>query len=433
VSTAYGVAAVTAVLRQRLRSRLATAGVGAVTGSIEVSALAPDRVPTDADEPSQLNLFLHHVSLNPGWRNTGLPTRDAAGARQAAPPLALDLHYLLTAYGGDPFHAEILLGHAMQEFHETPVLTAEHIRATLSPPVPDPTLPAPVAASGLADQAEALKITPVCLPHEEVAALWNGIEAHYRPTAAYEVSVVLVDSTSTPRPGLPVVERGIRVEQLGRPVVASVENAAGAGEPILAASTIAIRGERLAADHVTVRFGGAEVAVPPGDVADALVTLPLASLPESPRAGLAGVQVAHALDFGDPPVPHDVEVSNVVPALLRPVVAALAVDVVDTETVDGVERSAGTITVTVDPPVAAAQRVELLLNERGSPAPRAYALAAPAGNGVPAGADTVAAVAIPFAGVAAGTYVVRVAVDGADSPLATGADGTFESPQVTLP
>ena len=430
MSSAYAVAAVTAVLRQRLRSRLAAAGVGAVTGSIEVSVLAPDRIATDADEPSQLNLFLHHVTLNQAWRNAALPSRDAAGLQRTAPVLALDLHYLLTAYGGDAYHAEILLGHAMQELHETPVLTGDHIRETLSPAVPDPTIPSPVAASGLAEQAEALRITPVTLPREELASLWNALEAHYRPTAAYEVSVVLVDSTATPRPGLPVRERGIRIEPLGRPLLTAVENAAGAAEPIVAASTIALRGERLAADHVTVRYAGAEVEVPAADVSDTLVTLGLAGLPVPPAAGLAGVQVVHALDFGEPPVPHQVEVSNVVPALLRPVVDALAVAVTGTEVAGGVERCDGTLTVTVDPPVAREQRVELLLNERGAPASRAaraYLFAAPALD------ETAATVAIPFASAAAGAYVVRVAVDGVDSPLATGADGAFASPQVTLP
>jgi hypothetical protein len=42
-------------------------------------------------------------------------------------------------------------------------------------------------------------------------------------------------------------------------------------------------------------------------------------------------------------------------------------------------------------------------------------------------------VIIPIMDVEAGTYLVRVQVDGAESPLGTDADGVFDSPQLTIP
>src|SRR5215207_10586310 len=99
MSTALAIGAVSAVLRNVLDNGLIDA-VPAVGSPVRVSAKAPDLIKLDnpADGP-QLNLFLYRVSLNQGWRNADLPTRDSAGRRSASPPLALDLHYLLTAYG----------------------------------------------------------------------------------------------------------------------------------------------------------------------------------------------------------------------------------------------------------------------------------------------------------------------------------------------
>ena len=103
--------------------------------SVTVSVLAPDRVvPPSASEASQINLFLYLVTPNPGWRNEQLPSRDASGRQRLTnPPLALDLHYLLSVYSGGDLHAEILLGYAMQLLHEMPVLTRDAIRTALNP------------------------------------------------------------------------------------------------------------------------------------------------------------------------------------------------------------------------------------------------------------------------------------------------------------
>lgn len=130
MSTALAIAGVTAVLRDLLNDGLINHNISGLLGSsVTVSVQAPDRVVTGSTpEASQLNLFMYMVTPNLGWRNEGLPGRDGSGrTRLTNPPLALDLHYLLSAYSGADLHAEILLGYAMQLLHETPVLTREAI------------------------------------------------------------------------------------------------------------------------------------------------------------------------------------------------------------------------------------------------------------------------------------------------------------------
>ncbi|MEZ4613451.1 MAG: DUF4255 domain-containing protein, partial [Caldilineaceae bacterium] len=136
MSNALAIAAVTAVLKDLLNNGLIQHDLSAAVGTVAVTAKPPDLITTGQNEEPQLNLFLYHVTPNAGWRNVGLPSRDAAGARVANPPLALDLHYLLMAYGGADFQAEILLGYAMQLLHETPTLDRDAIRTALAPAPP---------------------------------------------------------------------------------------------------------------------------------------------------------------------------------------------------------------------------------------------------------------------------------------------------------
>lgn len=215
MSNALAIAGVTAVLRDRLNDGLVNHNVTGVLGStVTVSVDPPDRVvPDNTSEASQLNLFLYQVTPNLGWRNEALPSRDASGRhRLTNPPLALDLHFLISAYSGDDLHAEILLGYAMQLMHEFPVITREMIRTALNPS-PDVGVDLPpalraLADCGLADQVEQLRITPQFLNGEEMSKLWTATQANYRPSAAYQVSVVLIEATESTRPTLPVLTRG---------------------------------------------------------------------------------------------------------------------------------------------------------------------------------------------------------------------------------
>lgn len=202
MSGALAIASVTAVLKDMLNEGLLDFDLSSI-GSFSVTALPPDRVTTGQNEPNQLNLFLYQVTPNLGWRNEGLPASDSNGSRVGSPPLALDLHYLLTAYGAEDLNAEVLLGFAMQLFHETPLLTRDRLRLVLEPS-PFGTL----TAVDLADQIELIKITPVFLGTEDLSKMWTAMQARYRPTMAYMASVVLIEGGRGARVAPPVLRRG---------------------------------------------------------------------------------------------------------------------------------------------------------------------------------------------------------------------------------
>jgi len=216
MSNALAVAAVTAVLKNLLDNALIDSANATISDPVTVKTLAPDRVrpaQNSQPEPTQLNLFMYHVTPNPGWSSVGLPSRDGNGERVTNPPLALDLFYLLIAYGQGDFEAEVLLGYAMQVLHETPVLTREAIRTALEPtsPVDGDVLPGgmeTLAASDLAEQAELIKLTPQPMSTDEMSKLWTTFQTNYRPSVSYRASVVLIESQRPARSPLPVLTRG---------------------------------------------------------------------------------------------------------------------------------------------------------------------------------------------------------------------------------
>lgn len=215
MSSPLAIAAVTAALKDLLNDGLLNQDLSSI-GSFSVTALPPDRISTGQNEPNQLNLFLYQVTPNLGWRNAGLPSRDGTGVRLTAAPLALDLHYLLTAYGSQDLNAEVLLGYSMQLLHETPVLSRAQLRTVLgapAPPVDGSISPLPAIfgnlnAVDLADQIELIKISPVFLSTEDLSKLWAAMQARYRPTMAYMASVVLIQATNQGKAALPVLRRG---------------------------------------------------------------------------------------------------------------------------------------------------------------------------------------------------------------------------------
>jgi hypothetical protein len=293
VSGPLAIAAVTASLKDLLNDGLLDHDLSSI-GSVSVTALPPDRISTGQTEPNQLNLFLYQVTPNLGWRNADLPSRDSSGARVSNPPLALDLHYMLTAYGSQDLNAEVLLGYAMQLLHETPMLTRAQLRTVLASPSPVdgsivPGIFGALSALDLADQVELIKITPAYLGAEELTKLWTAMQARFRPTMGYLVSVVLIQARQPRRIGKPVLKRGpddrgpialagpIPTINTLRPALSELMPAVRLGEDIL------IGGASLSAGTVTARFTYAQLQI--------LQNLPIAasSAPDQIRVHLPGV------------------------------------------------------------------------------------------------------------------------------------------------
>jgi len=448
MSNALAIASVTAVLRDLLNNGLIDHDVSATLGNVTVSSLSPDRIDmTSQNQTSRLNLFLYQVMPNAAWRNVGLPSRNGNGDRISNPPLALNLHYLLTAYGALELHAEILLGYGMQLLHETPVLTRNAIRTALAPPSSVgglPSLPPQMQAlftSELAEQVEQIKIVPETPNTEEISRLWSALGAPYRPTAAYQASVVLIESKRSTKSSLPVRARNVYVVPFNQPVIEQVTSQANAGDPIvlnqpvLSGQNLVLLGRGLRGDIVRVNIGGVEETPADVDITDSQIIVPV---PATLQAGVQGVQVIQLRSMGTPPAPHRGVESNLAAFVLRPTIDPPNSVVF---TPGAGPMISGTVSLSVKPAIGDQQRVQLLLNQFvpvTSPptnvTTEAYSFVAPQRTpvsppfGPPGSSQTIT---IPIKGVKAGRYLVRIQVDGAESLLGP-ATGQYDRPTVVI-
>lgn len=214
MSNALAISGVSAVLQFYLGNLYS--GLSAqFGGTIGLSAQAPDlvqaRFGSATATENQVNLFLHQVTYNAAWRNVQLPSLDADGRTLlTCPPLALDLHYLLTVYGTADWQAEGLLGYALMMFHQNPIISRSDITYALNNLSSANNLSASLAMCGLADQVEMLKIMPATLGREEMAWLWTALKADYRPTFPFQVSVVLLQPQRNTSLALPVLRRHVQ-------------------------------------------------------------------------------------------------------------------------------------------------------------------------------------------------------------------------------
>ena len=320
MSDFLAVAGVTAVLKSILTNALTSSGVNAAFAApASVSALSPDLVVTGADEQPQLNIFMYYASLNASYRNVGLPSSDSLGNRVSNPPLALNLHYLMSAYGKAELAPEILLAWAMQIFYENPVLSRQTVQALLTAlatsPGATPEMQA-VAKTTLANQFELIRIAPEALTNEEISKLWMAFNTHYRPTTSYQISVVLIQETQPFKSNLPVQSRNVKALPLPGPVIDSLSP-----QSVATGDILTIAGRNFVGDtpgDTLVSFDG-NPPVPPDTVQGNIIRI---TIPPALKPGVRAVRVVRNVVFGTPGDPHTGFTSD--PALyqLRPTITS---------------------------------------------------------------------------------------------------------------
>jgi hypothetical protein len=389
MSSGAAIAAVTAALRQLLSD--AVAADPDLTDTI-VTMQAPDIARADGRTSNQLNLFLFRTAVNAAWSNQPVPGRVRPG-EEAPPPLPLTLSYLITAYGREndaqrPF-SHLLLGHAMCMLHTNPFLTPEALRTWL----PEPEAP---------QFLERVRLTLQPMNLEDISKLWSGLQTHLRLSTAYEASVVLIENRRGIRAALPVMRRGpadsgvVAQPDMAPPVPTLSDVAPGAAT---LGAVVTLRGVHLSDDHVTVMLRRAgktwDLQPAPGGTGSE-IRVPLPTDKEIP-AGVFAVTVA----TGPPerPIGSNALALAIMPRIVSPLPMTA-------------RRRNGRIQVAleVSPPVQPEQSVALLLGSREIPLP-------------PRKQET-SRLELTVPQIEPGVYVLRVRVDGVDSPVVhTAADG----------
>ncbi len=209
MSNSQAIAGVTVML-----DFLITEGVTQELGSGGVDIVTtkpPDKAREEGQENNQINIFLYQTSPNSAWRNQDMPTKVKPG-ETGKPPLALNLYYLITAYGkkNDDTESHKILGTAMGVLHDRPLIRSQDIERAIANESGylDEAKKTLLEDSNLKNQMERISVTPITLSLEEISKLWGTFQTQYRISAAYEVSVVLIESKIPVKTPLPVLGRG---------------------------------------------------------------------------------------------------------------------------------------------------------------------------------------------------------------------------------
>lgn len=380
MSDARAIEAVTQTLRAIVDAGAKTAaGAGA-----QAITLPPQQITASND--LRVNVFLYQAEIDPALRNTD--SISVLPGEQGQPALPLILHYLITPYApdGDEIQAHRLLGGVLQALQSHPLLTP----ADLADNAP---------YSDISRQVESVRVSWQPLEEKDIYSLWSIFQAPYRVSTAFELRVVLIDSTVPSLSALPVLQRGSDgrgpavAATVGYPEITAV--VPPLGQPsALPGDKMQLVGTMLAAGTVTVLLShprlAARLDVPPDSVTGSEVVF---TVPSTMPAGFGAV----ALSLSTPGTSD--QLSNDAPIAVGPrVTSPLPV------TVSAVS-SAAALTLTCEPAVRPGQQAVLLLG----------------GNSVAAPAVTADTSNLTFTvgPMPAAKYPMRLRVDGVDSRLVT--------------
>jgi hypothetical protein len=376
MSNYLAIAAVTETLRSLLHQ-----GVNAEVPT-DVITRPPDRVSPSASG-NQMNLFMYKTAPDGAWRNEPLP-----GLPQSYPPLSLVLSYLVIAYGADDDEttSHRLLGRAMSILHDQPLLDRQRIQAS-------------VPGTDLHEQVESVRMTPQPLSLDELSKLWMTFQTQYRISAAYEVSVVLIDSRRPVVTPLPVLTRGpddsgVATQADTVPPFPTLSAVEPPNEQVVArlGDEVRLVGNRLG-DTTLVRLTNRRLAapfeLPPPPLPLVSDTEVRATIPDDPAALPAGLYGLSAV-LGD-------RTTNELPLAIAPrITSALPMTVARVGTT-------ATVDLTCSPELLPAQPVALLVGDR-QVAAEPHAIQTDASRFVIADARP-------------GTFRIRLRVDGVESVL----------------
>jgi hypothetical protein len=399
MSNYLAIATVTAALQQVLMTPVGNAVVGAKVGF--------SRPDASSSTTPLVNIFLYQITPNAAYRNADLPMRRSDGSLAQRPTAAFDLHYLFTFHGDDTkLEPQRLLGAVATTLHAQPLLSADNINNAAS-------TFGFLAGSGLDSQIERVRFTPTGLSLEEFSKLWSVFfQVEYSLSAAYQASLVLMESDDTPAPAPPVLQRNLYVVPFETPFINQVISQDA--KPITSTSTILIQGTHLRSPNSFILIEDQEL--PPITSSNTQLSLTLTS---ALHAGVKGLQVRQKTDMGTPAVAHRSFESNVASFVLCPTVSS-ATAVTATSGAD--------VTVNLVPNIGIGQRAVLLLNSIAPAPPTAYT-----SIGVVSTADA-PSIVINIDHVPTGSYLVRVQVDGAESQLTFNAvTHVLEGPMVAMP
>jgi hypothetical protein len=163
---------------------LIVAGLNEADGAPPANNAGQIQLTNPADLPqldgTLFSLWLYRVIEN-GFQKNVPPVRTDDPEVLRPPPLALELYYLLTPFGGQEETRQQLLGQVMRKLHDEPIV--------------------PLTSGNPDDVREQLHIQLFRMSLEELTRIWEALTKPFRLSVVYQVRVVRLSSRREVRAG----------------------------------------------------------------------------------------------------------------------------------------------------------------------------------------------------------------------------------------
>jgi len=181
--------------------------------------------PADPPADPTITVFLYQVTPNTSQRNNDLATRAADGTLLKRPAAALDLNFVISAYGEETeLVGQRLIGTVVRTLHEIPMLPRDIIEQAGERPY--------LAGSDLADAAQRVRFVPTVMDIDETSKLWGMLnQTPYTLSVTYQAALVFIEGRETPTQAKPVERSTVRVLPFGAPGAPVPPGAAEEGQP----------------------------------------------------------------------------------------------------------------------------------------------------------------------------------------------------------
>ncbi|MDI3421229.1 DUF4255 domain-containing protein [Streptomyces luteolus] len=171
----------------------------------------PRKPPADPPTEPTITVFPYQVTPNTSQRNNDLPTRASDGTLLKRPAAALDVHFLISAYGEESeLVGQRLIGSVVRTLHEIPVLPADVIELAGERPY--------LVGSDLAEAVQRVRFTPTVMDIDETSKLWGMLhQTPYTLSVVYQAALIFIEGREVPRSPRPVERHTVRVAPFGAP------------------------------------------------------------------------------------------------------------------------------------------------------------------------------------------------------------------------
>ena len=417
------VATVTAALRNIIQT-----GIKDDLPGTTVTSVTPEGL-NNAQKERKINIYLYQVSpIRELQQENSIPNRSRYNGKTNQRSLQLNLYYLITFYGNElELEPQQLLGSTIRTLLDRSILEKDTIEEAIS-------RSDFLNNSTLVNQVNKVSFMMNSMTPEELTRIWSTLfRSPYSLSIAYVGKAVLIEGGKAGKTALPVrsVLMNSSIKQL---VIEEIKSSTGKNQPITAQSNLTIIGQNLSAPNVQVRIG--DILVDPQTVKNKKIELNLSQMNKEElkklNPGIQSVQIVHSERKRSVIDPIRSIESNAIPLVLCPIVTEENIKL-DNERASWNNSYSAEITITIkDITVDKDQRVSLLMNEITDTNPEAYIF--------PAKPRKTETQLLNFfvREVKAGEYLIRVQVNGAESPLeidevqGSNTVGQYYKPKLTI-